>query len=151
MAKRLDVKDVDIYYGKFHAVDGVTLSVPPRNVTAFIGPSGCGKSTVLRTLNRMHEVVPGARVEGKVLLDDVDLYGPSIDPVAVRRTVGMVFQRPNPFPTMSIYDNVAAGLRLNGFKGASNKRRGGDLNDLVEHSLRGANLWEEVKDRLNKP
>jgi phosphate transport system ATP-binding protein len=114
-------------------------------VTAFIGPSGCGKSTVLRTLNRMHEVIPGARVEGKVLLDDVDLYGGSIDPVAVRRTVGMVFQRPNPFPTMSIYENVAAGLRLNGLK------HKGDMDSLVENSLRGANLWEEVKSRLGKP
>src|SRR5437764_1984734 len=111
MAKRIDVKDVDIYYSKFHAVDSVTLSVPPRTVTAFIGPSGCGKSTVLRTLNRMHEVIPGARVEGKVLLDGEDIYGSNVDPVNVRRTIGMVFQRPNPFPTMSIYDNVAAGLR----------------------------------------
>jgi phosphate transport system ATP-binding protein len=145
MAKRIDVSGMSAYYGGFRAIDDISLTVEPRTVTAFIGPSGCGKSTVLRTLNRMHEVIPGARVEGKVLLDDVDLYGPSIDPVAVRRTVGMVFQRPNPFPTMSIYDNVAAGLRLNGLKSK------GDLNDLVEHSLRGANLWEEVKDRLKKP
>ena len=145
MAKRIDVSGMSAYYGGFRAIDDISLTVEPRTVTAFIGPSGCGKSTVLRTLNRMHEVIPGARVEGKVLLDDVDLYGPSIDPVAVRRTVGMVFQRPNPFPTMSIYDNVAAGLRLNGLK------HKGDLDDLVEHSLRGANLWEEVKDRLNKP
>jgi phosphate transport system ATP-binding protein len=150
MAKRIDVSGMSAYYGGFRAIDDISLTVEPRTVTAFIGPSGCGKSTVLRTLNRMHEVIPGARVEGKVLLDDVDLYGPAIDPVAVRRTVGMVFQRPNPFPTMSIYDNVAAGLRLNGLKAAS-KKRGGDLDDLVEHSLRGANLWEEVKDRLNKP
>jgi phosphate transport system ATP-binding protein len=145
MAKRIDVSGMSAYYGGFRAIDDISLTVEPRTVTAFIGPSGCGKSTVLRTLNRMHEVIPGARVEGKVLLDDVDLYGPAIDPVAVRRTVGMVFQRPNPFPTMSIYDNVAAGLRLNGLKSK------GDLDDLVEHSLRGANLWEEVKDRLNKP
>ncbi len=145
MAKRIDVSGMSAYYGGFRAIDDISLTVEPRTVTAFIGPSGCGKSTVLRTLNRMHEVIPGARVEGKVLLDDVDLYGPSIDPVAVRRTVGMVFQRPNPFPTMSIYDNVAAGLRLNGLK------HKGDLDDLVEHSLRGANLWEEVKDRLGKP
>ena len=145
MAKRIDVSGMSAYYGGFRAIDDISLTVEPRTVTAFIGPSGCGKSTVLRTLNRMHEVIPGARVEGKVLLDDVDLYGPAIDPVAVRRTVGMVFQRPNPFPTMSIFDNVAAGLRLNGLKSK------GDLNDLVEHSLRGANLWEEVKDRLNKP
>ncbi len=145
MAKRIDVSGMSAYYSGFKAIDDISLTVEPRTVTAFIGPSGCGKSTVLRTLNRMHEVVPGARVEGKVLLDDVDLYGPSIDPVAVRRTVGMVFQRPNPFPTMSIYDNVAAGLRLNGLK------HKGDLDDLVEHSLRGANLWEEVRDRLGKP
>jgi phosphate transport system ATP-binding protein len=145
MAKRIDVSGMSAYYGGFRAVDDISLTVEPRTVTAFIGPSGCGKSTVLRTLNRMHEVIPGAHVEGKVLLDDVDLYGSGVDPVAVRRTVGMVFQRPNPFPTMSIYDNVAAGLRLNGL------RHRGDMDSLVENSLRGANLWEEVKDRLNKP
>jgi phosphate transport system ATP-binding protein len=145
MAKRIDVKDVDIYYGKFHAVDGVTLQVPPRNVTAFIGPSGCGKSTVLRTLNRMHEVIPGARVEGEVLLDGEDIYSSSVDPVSVRRTIGMVFQRPNPFPTMSIKDNVVAGLRLGG---TSNRKQ---LDEIAERALRGANLWNEVKDRLNKP
>jgi phosphate transport system ATP-binding protein len=145
MAKRIDVKDVDIYYGKFHAVDGVTLSVPPRNVTAFIGPSGCGKSTVLRTLNRMHEVIPGARVEGEVLLDGEDIYGAGVDPVQVRRTIGMVFQRPNPFPTMSIRDNVVAGLRLGGAKGKK------ELDEVAERALRGANLWNEVKDRLNRP
>ncbi|MGH3518457.1 MAG: phosphate ABC transporter ATP-binding protein PstB [Haloechinothrix sp.] len=145
MAKRIDVKDVDIYYGKFHAVDNVTLSVPPRSVTAFIGPSGCGKSTVLRTLNRMHEVIPGARVEGKVLLDGEDIYAPSVDPVQVRRTIGMVFQRPNPFPTMSIRDNVVAGLKLAGNR---NKKQ---LDELAERALRSANLWNEVKDRLHKP
>ncbi|CCH77209.1 phosphate transporter subunit; ATP-binding component of ABC superfamily (Phosphate-transporting ATPase) (EC number 3.6.3.27) [Nostocoides japonicum T1-X7] len=145
MAKRIDVKDLDIFYGDFKAVEGVTMSVEPRSVTAFIGPSGCGKSTVLRTLNRMHEVIPGGRVEGKVLLDDQDLYAPTVDPVAVRRTVGMVFQRPNPFPTMSIKDNVAAGLKLNGVRNAK------ILDEVVERSLRGANLWNEVKDRLNKP
>jgi phosphate transport system ATP-binding protein len=126
-------------------VEGVTMTVEPRSVTAFIGPSGCGKSTFLRTLNRMHEVIPGGRVEGKVMLDDQDLYAPGVDPVAVRRTVGMVFQRPNPFPTMSIYDNVAAGLKLNGVKGRKK------LDEVVEKSLRGANLWNEVKDRLGKP
>ena len=145
MAKRIDVKDLDIYYGDFKAVEGVTLTVEPRSVTAFIGPSGCGKSTVLRTLNRMHEVIPGGRVDGTVTLDDQDLYASSMDPVAVRRTVGMVFQRPNPFPTMSIRDNVAAGLRLNGVK---NKKQ---LDEVVERSLKGANLWNEVKDRLDKP
>jgi phosphate transport system ATP-binding protein len=145
MAKRIDVSDLNVYYGSFKAVEGVSMTVEPRSVTAFIGPSGCGKSTFLRTLNRMHEVIPGGRVEGKVMLDDQDLYAPGIDPVAVRRTVGMVFQRPNPFPTMSIYDNVAAGLKLNGVKGRKK------LDEVVERSLRGANLWEEVKDRLPKP
>ncbi|HTJ71595.1 MAG TPA: phosphate ABC transporter ATP-binding protein PstB [Actinospica sp.] len=145
MAKRIDVSGLSAYYGSTRAIEDISLTVEPRTVTAFIGPSGCGKSTVLRTLNRMHEVIPGTRVEGKVMLDDVDLYGPGIDPVAVRRTVGMVFQRPNPFPTMSIYENVAAGLRLNGVRGKS------DLDGIVEQSLRGANLWNEVNDRLNKP
>jgi phosphate transport system ATP-binding protein len=145
VAKRLDLKDVDIYYGKFHAVSSVTLSVPPGSVTAFIGPSGCGKSTVLRTLNRMHEVIPGASVNGKVELDGEDIYGPTVDPVSVRRTIGMVFQRPNPFPTMSIRDNVVAGLKLMGVK---DKKK---LDELAERSLRGANLWNEVKDRLDKP
>ena len=145
MGKRIDVKDLNVYYGAFKAVEDVTMTIEPRSVTAFIGPSGCGKSTFLRTLNRMHEVVPGGRVEGYVGLDDEDLYASSVDPVAVRRTVGMVFQRPNPFPTMSIFDNVASGLRLNGVR---NKRR---LAEAVETSLRGANLWNEVKDRLNLP
>ena len=145
MAKRIDVSDLNVYYGSFKAVEGVSMTVEPRSVTAFIGPSGCGKSTFLRTLNRMHEVIAGGRVEGKVMLDDQDLYAPSMDPVTVRRTVGMVFQRPNPFPTMSIYDNVAAGLRLNGVK---NKKT---LDGIVEQSLKGANLWTEVKDRLSKP
>jgi phosphate transport system ATP-binding protein len=145
MAKRIEVSGLHAYYGQTHAIEDISMTVEPRSVTAFIGPSGCGKSTFLRTLNRMHEVIPNARVEGKVLLDDEDLYGQSIDPVAVRRVVGMVFQRPNPFPTMSIYDNVAAGLKLNGVRG---KRQ---LDEIVEKSLRGANLWNEVKDRLNKP
>ena len=145
MAKRIDVSDLDIFYGNFKAVEGVSMSIEPRAVTAFIGPSGCGKSTVLRTLNRMHEVSPGGRVEGKVLLDGQDLYAKDVDPVGVRRTVGMVFQRPNPFPTMTIRDNVTAGLKLNGVK---NKAR---LDEVVEKSLKGANLWNEVKDRLDKP
>ena len=145
MAKRLDLKDVNIYYGNFHAVAGVSLSVEPRSVTAFIGPSGCGKSTVLRTLNRMHEVIPGARVEGSVLLDGDDIYGAGVDPVGVRKTIGMVFQRPNPFPTMSIRDNVVAGLKLQGVR---NKKT---LDEVAERSLKGANLWNEVKDRLDKP
>ncbi|NNG37860.1 phosphate ABC transporter ATP-binding protein [Flexivirga sp. ID2601S] len=145
MGKRIDVKDLNVFYGDFKAVEGVSMTVEPRSVTAFIGPSGCGKSTFLRTLNRMHEVIPGGHVQGKVMLDDEDLYAPGVDPVAVRRTVGMVFQRPNPFPTMSIRDNVVAGLRLNGVK---NKKV---LDQKVEESLQGANLWNEVKDRLNKP
>ena len=145
MAKRIDVSGLDVYYGDFKAVEDVSMTVQPRSVTAFIGPSGCGKSTLLRTLNRMHEVIPGARVSGKVLLDDQDLYADGVDPVAVRRTVGMVFQRPNPFPTMSIYDNVAAGLRLNGVK------KKAVLDEVVERSLNHANLWTEVKDRLAKP
>jgi phosphate transport system ATP-binding protein len=147
MAKRIDISGLDVFYGDFKAVEDVSLTVEPRSVTAFIGPSGCGKSTLLRTLNRMHEVVPGGRVDGKVLLDDEDLYADGVDPVAVRRTVGMVFQRPNPFPTMSIYDNVAAGLRLNGVKGVKGRAL---LDETVEASLRRANLWEEVKDRLKK-
>ncbi len=145
MAKRLDIKDLNIYYGDFHAVKDVTLEVPPRCITAFIGPSGCGKSTVLRTLNRMHEVTPGAYAKGSVLLDGEDIYGKTVDPVSVRATIGMVFQRPNPFPTMSIRDNVVAGLRLQGVRNRS------QLDDVAEKSLRGANLWEEVKDRLDKP
>ncbi len=145
MAKRIDVKDVDIFYGSFKAVEGVTMTIEPKSVTAFIGPSGCGKSTVLRTLNRMHEVIPGGRVEGSITLDGQDLYAADLDPVAVRRTVGMVFQRPNPFPTMTIFDNVVAGLRLNGVK---DKRI---LAEAAEVSLKGANLWAEVKDRLDKP
>ena len=146
MAKRIEVSDLDIYYGSFLAVQGVNLSIEPRSITALIGPSGCGKSTFLRSLNRMHEVIPGARVEGKVVIDGQDLYAPDVDPVDVRRHIGMVFQRPNPFPTMSIYDNVAAGLRLN-----ATKMKKAELDDLVERSLRGANLWTEVKDRLNRP
>ena len=146
MSKRIDVDNLNIYYGKFHAVQDVALTVQPRTVTAFIGPSGCGKSTVLRTLNRMHEVIPGASVTGTVALDGVDLYAPGTDPVEVRRQVGMVFQRPNPFPTMSIKENVLAGLRLN------NQRMGGKEQDEVcERALRGANLWEEVKNRLDLP
>jgi phosphate transport system ATP-binding protein len=146
MAQRIDVKDLNIFYGSFRAVADVNMTIEPRSVTAFIGPSGCGKSTFLRTLNRMHEVIPGARVEGTVAVEGVDLYGQEIDPVAVRRQVGMVFQRPNPFPTMSIAENVLAGIRLN-----NRKMSKGDANDLVEQSLQGANLWNEVKDRLDRP
>lgn len=142
---KLELQDVNIFYGDFHAVQNVNLSVQAQSVTAFIGPSGCGKSTVLRTLNRMHEVIPGARVEGKILLDGHDIYAPNVDPVSVRNTIGMVFQKANPFPTMSIEDNVVAGLKLSGEK---NKKK---LKEVAEKALRGANLWEEVKDRLNRP
>jgi phosphate transport system ATP-binding protein len=145
MAKRIETAGLSCFYGSTKAVDDVTLTIEPKTVTAFIGPSGCGKSTFLRALNRMHEVIPGARIEGKVLLDGEDIYAPAVDPSAVRRTIGMVFQRPNPFPTMSIYDNVAAGLRLNGIK------RRSEVDDAVERSLRNANLWDEVRGRLKKP
>jgi len=146
MAQRIDVKDLNIFYGDFKAVADVGMSVEPRSVTAFIGPSGCGKSTFLRTMNRMHEVIPGAHVQGSVAMDGVDLYGSDVDPVAVRRQVGMVFQRPNPFPTMSIAENVLAGIKLN------NKRISkSDAEEVVETSLTSANLWNEVKDRLNRP
>lgn len=146
MAQRIDVKDLDVYYGSFRAVADVSMMIEPRSVTALIGPSGCGKSTFLRTLNRMHEVIPGARVQGTVTMDGVDLYGSDVDPVAVRRQIGMVFQRPNPFPTMSIAENVLAGVRLNNRRISKS-----DADALVEQSLQGANLWKEVKDRLNRP
>ena len=140
------VAGLNIFYGDFLAVADVDMHIQSKSITALIGPSGCGKSTFLRSLNRMHEVIDGARVEGSVRLDGVDLYGSEVDPVAVRRRVGMVFQRPNPFPTMSIYDNVVAGIRLN-----SAKLRRAETDEIVERSLRGANLWEEVKDRLDQP
>lgn len=142
----IQVKDTSIFYGDFKAVEDVTMSVKPKSVTAFIGPSGCGKSTFLRTLNRMHEVIPGAYVDGKITIAGQDIYGPNVDPVAVRRKVGMVFQRPNPFPTMSIYDNVLAGNKLN-----SKRMKKSEADTIVESALRGANLWNEVKDRLGKP
>ena len=146
MAKSIEVRDLNIYYGAFRAVEGVTMSIRPAQVTALIGPSGCGKSTFLRSINRMHEVIPGAYVEGSLTLNGNDLYAPGTDPVSVRRQVGMVFQRPNPFPTMSIYDNVVAGYKLNSRKASKTV-----TDELVERSLRGANLWNEVKDRLDKP
>ncbi len=146
MAKAIEVKDLSIFYGKFMAVEDVNARIEPQSVTALIGPSGCGKSTFLRSLNRMHEVIPGAYVEGQVSLDGRDLYDSSVDPVDVRRQIGMVFQRPNPFPTMSIEDNVAAGLKLNARRISKS-----DLRDVVEDSLRKANLWNEVKDRLGRP
>jgi len=146
VSKRIEVENLNVFYGKFLAVEGVTLTIEPRTVTAFIGPSGCGKSTLLRTLNRMHEVIPGARVDGRVAIDGKNLYDSDVDPVLVRRQVGMVFQRPNPFPTMSIRDNVLAGAKLN-----NNRMSRTDADDLVETSLKGANLWNEVKDRLELP
>ncbi len=146
MAKSIDVSDLDIFYGSFKAVEGVTLPIAARSVTALIGPSGCGKSTFLRSLNRMHEVIPGARVEGKILIDGTDLYEDDMDPVEVRRQIGMVFQRPNPFPTMSIAENVLAGMRLN-----SKRLNKAAASEIIERSLGAANLWTEVKDRLGKP
>ncbi|MDQ1375807.1 MAG: phosphate transport system ATP-binding protein [Actinomycetota bacterium] len=142
--RRVTVRGLDAYYGDQQAVKGLDIEFAPNQVTAIIGPSGCGKSTLVRCLNRMHEEVPGARSGGSVELDGVDVYGSDVDVVSVRRTVGMVFQKPNPFPTMSVFDNVAAGLKLTG-------ARGGKLRDKVERTLRGAGLWEEVKDRLDKP
>ena len=144
---RIALENLSIFYGDFKAVEDVNLSVRPQSVMAFIGPSGCGKSTVLRSIDRMHEVTPGGRISGRVLLDGEDIYAPNVDPVLVRRMIGMVFQRPNPFPTMSIYENVVAGLKLE--KGG--RKRKSELDDVVEKSLRGANLWEEVKDRLSRP
>ena len=145
VSKRFAVKGVNLYYGSLHAVKDVTMTIEANQVTALIGSSGCGKTTVLRSLNRMHELTPGARVEGEVILDDQDIYAPSVDPVEVRRLVGMVFQAPNPFPTMSVYENVAAGLTLNR-KGISKSEK----DAIVKRSLRGAHLWEEVKDRLDR-
>jgi phosphate transport system ATP-binding protein len=144
-AERIKAVSVDAYFGRTHAVRGVSLGIQTNRITAIIGPSGCGKSTFLRCLNRMHELVAGARMEGQVFLDGEDVYGRDVDPVMVRRRIGMVFQRPNPFPTMSIYDNVAAGLRLNG---VGDRRL---LDEAVEQSLRQAALWDEVKDVLGRP
>lgn len=146
MGQRIDVNHLNIFYGDFLAVEDVNINIEANKVTAFIGPSGCGKSTVLRTLDRMHEIIPGAHCEGEVLLEGKNLYDKDVDPVAVRRDVGMVFQRPNPFPTMSIRENVLAGVKLNNCKISKS-----DADDLVEWALRGANLWNEVKDRLDNP
>jgi phosphate transport system ATP-binding protein len=145
MAKRIEATGVTAYYGGFKAIDSVTMTIEPRTVTALIGPSGCGKSTFLRSINRMHEVVPGARVEGSVTIDGQDVYARDVDVTAVRRMIGMVFQKPNPFPTMSIYDNVVSGLRLGGV------RKKSLLDEACERALRSANLWEEVHRRLGKP
>ena len=140
----IKLRGVNAYYGDTHAVKEVNLDYAANRVTAMIGPSGCGKSTLVRCINRMHEEIPGARSTGEILLDDLDLHSDGVDVVSVRRAIGMVFQKPNPFPTMSIYDNVAAGIRLSGAKGVNVKER-------VEQSLRGAGLWDEVKDRLGEP
>jgi phosphate transport system ATP-binding protein len=146
MSKRIELKSLNVFYSSFLAVEDVSMVIEPRSITAFIGPSGCGKSTLIRTLNRMHEVIPGARVEGDLLMDGENIYGAGVDPVRVRRQVGMVFQRPNPFPTMSIKENVLSGYRLN-----NNKLSKAAADEIVERSLVGANLWNEVKDRLDKP
>ena len=138
------LSDLHAYYGAVHAVRGISLQFPAKEATAIIGPSGCGKSTMIRCINRMHEEIPGARAAGSVRLDDVDVYADGVDVTAVRRLIGMVFQKPNPFPTMSVSENVAAGLRLTG-------TRGNDLQERVRAALRAVGLWEEVKDRLNAP
>jgi phosphate transport system ATP-binding protein len=140
----ITLRKLNAFYGDTHAVVDVDLDYAANRVTAMIGPSGCGKSTLVRCINRMHEEIPGARATGEVRLDDTDLYADQVDVVSVRRAVGMVFQKPNPFPTMSIFDNVAAGMRLSGARGI-------DVRERVERSLRGAGLWDEVKDRLGQP
>jgi len=145
-AKTIEARGVNLFYGDFQAVEEVTMTIAPNRVTALIGSSGCGKTTFLRSLNRMHELTVGASVKGEISLDGEDIYGSGVDPVQVRRLIGMVFQSPNPFPTMSIYDNVAAGLNLNSGRMSKSEKDG-----VVERSLRGAHLWEEVKDRLDKP
>jgi phosphate transport system ATP-binding protein len=144
MVDGIQVSGVNAWFGSVHVLKGIDLTMAPKAVTAIIGPSGCGKSTFIRCLNRMHEVVPGSRVSGTVLVEGEDVYAPGVDPVQVRRRIGMVFQRPNPFPTMSVFDNVAAGLRLAGV------RRRADLQEAVERALRQAALWDEVKDALDK-
>ena len=143
-APGIALRDINAYYGDSHAIRGVSLDYAPNQVTAMIGPSGCGKSTLVRCINRMHEEIPGAHAEGEIMLDDLDINAKDVDVVAVRRAIGMVFQKPNPFPTMSIFDNVAAGLKLAGMRGV-------DVRERVERSLIGAGLWEEVKDRLGEP
>jgi len=140
---RLEAAHLTALFGQHRAVRDVSLLFPAHIVTAIIGPSGCGKSTLLRCLNRMHELTPGASVQGDVLLDNVNIYGDDVSPIELRRRIGMVFQRPTPFPTMSIYDNVAAGLRVNG------RRRSSDVDDAVARALQQAALWDEVKDRLH--
>ena len=142
---KMITENVNIYYGNTAAVRNVSMKFPEKSVTALIGPSGCGKTTFLRCLNRMHDMTSNARVEGKVMIDDTDLYDKSVDPIYHRRKVGMVFQKPNPFPTMSIYDNVVAGVKLNGVRDKK------ILDEIVEDTLKMAYLWDEVKDNLKKP
>ncbi|MGC1264179.1 MAG: phosphate ABC transporter ATP-binding protein PstB [Nitrososphaeraceae archaeon] len=142
---KVKIEKVNGWYGAKRAIKDINLNVKDNAVTAFIGPSGCGKTTLLRCLNRMHEMTPGAHADGRVVVDGIDIYDKSIDPVVIRRRIGMVFQKPNPFPTMSIFDNVAAGLRLNGMKNKT------IISEIVEESLKNAALWEEVKNELDKP
>ena len=144
-AKDVEARDLNLYYGDFLAVKDVNVRLPPNKITALIGSSGCGKSTFLRAINRMHELIPGARVEGQIVVAGEDIYGADIDPTLIRSQIGMVFQEPNPFPTMSIYDNVVAGLKLN-----SQKRKKEEFDAIVERSLRSVKLWDEVKNRLEK-
>jgi len=144
MADGISVSELNAWFGENHVLRNISLRVPANGVTAVIGPSGCGKSTFIRCINRMHEVVPGARAEGQILLNGENLYGPDVDPVLIRRRIGMVFQKPNPFPTMSVWDNVGAGLRLGGVRDRA------VLADSVERALRHAALWDEVKDELDK-
>jgi phosphate transport system ATP-binding protein len=142
---KIESKALNAWFGQKQVLKKINISINANTVTAIIGPSGCGKSTFIRTLNRMHELVPEAKISGKILLDGKNIYGDNIDPVQIRRRIGMVFQKPNPFPTMTIYDNVAAGLRLTGAK------KGKDLDEIVQQSLKKATLWDEVKDDLRKP
>ena len=144
MGVGIHVQELNAWFGQKQALYDIALAIPPNQTTAIIGPSGCGKSTFVRCINRMHETVPDARVDGKIVVGDTDVYGRGVSPVSIRRRIGMVFQKPNPFPTMSIYDNVAAGLKLDGF----HRRR--ELDDVVERSLQQAALWDEVKDELKK-
>jgi phosphate transport system ATP-binding protein len=142
---KVSIRNLDGWFGTKQILKNINLNIKSNVATAIIGPSGCGKTTLIRCLNRMHEMTPGATAKGSVVIDDIDIYDKSVDPVIIKRRVGMVFQKPNPFPTMSVYDNVAAGLKLNGIK---NKRL---INDIVEESLKGAALWDEVKNELDKP
>jgi phosphate transport system ATP-binding protein len=142
---KLSIRNLEAWFGTKRALKGINLDIKENSITAFIGPSGCGKTTLIRCLNRMHEMTPGASAKGQVILDGMDMYDARVDPVTIKRRIGMVFQKPNPFPTMSIYDNVAAGLKLNGIK---DKKL---IDDIVRESLEGAALWEEVNNELNKP